>query len=154
MSLSVFVFKIFVSYILVFASWDLGLGIWDLGLKTLNDLGDKRSKVGRHQTQEDTQAGVKGKVKEVAGFQQIHVFAGKGGEGGEAAAEAYGEKHAPFGGEEVAFFGHAIEDAYQQATHDVDHKGAVWKCRHGVGLHVARGEKTGHTAQKTTCANH
>ncbi len=147
-------FKIFVSYILVFASWDLGLGIWVLVFSPLNNLGNHRPQVGRHQTQEDTQAGVEGKVKEVAGFQQIHVFAGKGGEGGEAAAEAYGEKHAPFGREEVAFFGHAIEDTYQQASHDVHHEGAIGKCRHGVGLHVARGEKTGHTAQKTTCANH
>ena len=136
--------------------WVLGFGIWVLvfGSSPLKHLGDKRSKVGRHQTQEDTQASVERKVKKVSMFQQKHVFDGKSGEGGEAAAETYGEKHAPFGGEEVAFFGHAIEDTYQQASHDVDHEGAVWKCRHGVGLNVARGEKSGHTAQKTTCANH
>ena len=60
-----------------FGAWYLGLGIW-----ILKHLGDKRSKVGCQQTQEDTQAGVERKAKEV----------------GEAAAETYGEKHAPFGG--------------------------------------------------------
>lgn len=106
-----------------------------------------------NQAEEDASARIEGTIEDVIRPEEVQALVAERAEGSESAAETHGEKQLEVGIEQSATVKKPIEDAYHQATQQVDSQCSHRECRNHTSLQPFGKEEPQHRADSASEGN-